>query len=69
MYTLTIFRKTLPMIHGWVGLSVDVNEAPRGTNRTLLLEGLEYDHCQVPHWGYVIKGAVRIICEDGKKTS
>ena len=59
--------KVLPMIDGWGGLTVDVNNAPKGTNFTPLLEGLENDHCQVPHWGYVVKGAVEIQYEDGSK--
>ena len=45
------------MIHGWGGMTVDMNAAPAGTDFTPLLEGLENDHCQVPHWGYVIEGA------------
>ncbi len=56
--------KVLPMYHGWGGLSVDVNNAPKGTDFTPLLEGLENDHCQVPHWGYVVKGSIRIEYED-----
>jgi len=59
--------QVIPMIHGWGGLTVDVNNAPKGTNFTPLLEGLENDHCQVPHWGYVVEGAVRIEYEDGSK--
>ncbi|MEN8139007.1 MAG: hypothetical protein ABFR62_11315 [Bacteroidota bacterium] len=59
--------KVLPMIDGWGGLTVDVNNAPKGTNFTPLLEGLENDHCQVPHWGYVVEGAVSIEYEDGNK--
>ena len=59
--------QVLPMIHGWGGLTVDINNAPKGTNWRPLLEGLENDHCQVPHWGYVIKGAVLIEYQDGKK--
>lgn len=57
----------LPMIDGWGGMAVDINNAPAGSDFTPLLEGLENDHCQVPHWGYVIKGAIRIIYEDGKE--
>ena len=59
--------KVLPMIDGWGGMAVDLNNAPAGADFTPLLEGLENDKCQVPHWGYVIKGAVRIIYEDGKE--
>jgi len=59
--------KVLPMYDGWGGLAVDVNNAPKGTNFTPLLEGLKNDLCQVPHWGYVVKGAVEIEYEDGSK--
>ena len=55
----------LPMIHGWGGMTVDFNSAPKGTDWRPLLKGMENDHCQVPHWGYIIKGAVQIEYEDG----
>ena len=56
----------LPMIEGWGGMTVDINRAPAGTDFTPLLEGLENDKCQVPHWGYVVEGAIRIIYENGE---
>ena len=59
--------QVIPMIHGWGGMTVDMNAAPAGTDFTPLLEGLENDHCQVPHWGYVIEGAVQIVYEDESK--
>ena len=55
----------LPYIDGWGGFAVDINNTPAGTNFRPLLEGLENDHCQVPHWGYVVKGAILIEYEDG----
>jgi hypothetical protein len=55
----------LPHISGWGGFAVDINNSPAGTNFRPLLEGLENDHCQVPHWGYVVKGAILIEYEDG----
>jgi hypothetical protein len=55
----------LPFIDGWGGLAVDINNSPAGTNFRPLLEGLKNDHCQVPHLGYVIKGAILIEYEDG----
>ena len=55
----------LPMINGWGGLTVDVNNAPKGADWRPVLVGLENDHCQVPHWGYVVKGAILIEYEDG----
>ena len=57
----------LPMIDGWGGMAVDINKAPAGTDFSPLLEGLENDKCQVPHWGYIIEGAVRIIYENGEE--
>jgi len=59
--------QVIPMIHGWGGMTVDMNKAPAGTDFTPLLEGLENDHCQVPHWGYVIEGAIQIEYEDESK--
>jgi len=59
--------QVIPMIHGWGGMTVDMNAAPAGTDFTPMLEGLENDHCQVPHWGYVIQGAVQIEYEDESK--
>ncbi|WP_203532697.1 cupin domain-containing protein [Draconibacterium halophilum] len=57
----------IPMIHGWGGMTVDINNTPKGTNFSPLLEGLENDLCQVPHWGYVIEGAIEIEYDDGNK--
>jgi uncharacterized cupin superfamily protein len=28
-------------------------------------EDLERDHCQCPHWGFVIEGRIRVKSEDG----
>lgn len=55
----------LPMIHGWGGLTVDLNNMPGGTDFRPFLVGLENDHCQVPHWGYIVEGAIQIEYEDG----
>ena len=55
----------LPVIYGWGGMAVDINNAPAGSDFTPLLTGLENDKCQVPHWGYVIKGSIRISFQDG----
>ena len=64
---LLILMVLLPMIDGWGGMVVDLNRAPAGTDFTPLLEGLENDKCQVPHWGYIVEGAVRIIYESGEE--
>ncbi|MDX2430029.1 MAG: hypothetical protein QNK35_03785 [Bacteroides sp.] len=57
--------QVLPVIYGWGGMAVDINRAPAGADFTPLLEGLEKDKGQVPHWGYVIEGAIRIVFQDG----
>lgn len=36
-----------------------------GTDLTPLLEGLEDDMCQCPHWGYVLDGAINLRYSDG----
>ena len=36
-----------------------------GTDLTPLLEGLEDDMCQCPHWGYVLEGAINLRYSDG----
>jgi len=36
-----------------------------GTDLTALLEGLEDDLCQSPHWGYVVSGRMTATYSDG----
>lgn len=38
-----------------------------GTDITALLEGLEDDLCQSPHWGYVVNGALTVTYADGSE--
>jgi hypothetical protein len=38
---------------------------PKGANLAPALKGLEGDLCQCPHWGYVIKGHLRMHTADG----
>lgn len=38
-----------------------------GTDITPLLAGLEDDHCQCPHWGYVLEGALTVSYSDGSE--
>lgn len=52
------------LVGGWGGLAVAINEAPAGTDYTPFLVGLKDDLCQVPHWGYLEKGKIRIIDKD-----
>lgn len=36
-----------------------------GTDISPLLEGLDHDMCQCPHWGYLISGEVTVTYYDG----
>lgn len=38
-----------------------------GTDITELLHGLEGNLCQSPHWGYVVKGAITAMYDDGQE--
>jgi hypothetical protein len=49
----------------WNGMRVVVVSAPAGTDFGPLLEGLPKDLCPCPHWGYVMKGRLRIEHADG----
>jgi hypothetical protein len=35
-----------------------------GTDIGEILEGLPNDHCQYPHWGYLLKGKLVVSCGD-----
>ena len=37
----------------------------KGVDFTPLLEGLPDNHCQCPHWGYVLKGKIFVSYTDG----
>ncbi len=49
------------MAGNWGGLAAVINEVPAGTDYTPVLAGLKDNLCQVPHWGYLEKGKIRII--------
>jgi hypothetical protein len=38
-----------------------------GTDLGPLLKGLPDDHCQVPHWGYVLAGSITVGYSDGQE--
>jgi hypothetical protein len=48
----------------WDGMRVAVISVPARTDFAPLLQGLPNDRCQCPHWGYVIKGRLRITYAD-----
>lgn len=44
----------------WGEMRVAVVSVPAGTDFSPLLKGLPNDRCQGSHWGYVLKGKLRI---------
>ncbi|MBX0323905.1 cupin domain-containing protein [Halomicroarcula sp. F13] len=42
-------------------------ELDAGTDIVALLEGLEDDLCQSPHWGYIVEGALTVTYSDGSE--
>ncbi|MCB0665054.1 MAG: hypothetical protein KDC80_04495 [Saprospiraceae bacterium] len=54
-------------IEGWGGMTVAVNEMPAGSDLGPLLVGLKNNSCQVPHWGYIIKGVLKMKYDDGRE--
>lgn len=63
------FPKNMVVNHlnGWGGMTVAINELPAGTDFSPMLEGLKNNSCQVPHWGYIIKGSLRLKYDDGQE--
>lgn len=53
-------------LEGWGGMTVAVNSLPAGTDFAPMLIGLKNNSCQVPHWGYIIKGVMRLQYDNGK---
>ncbi|MGH6926404.1 MAG: hypothetical protein ACRED5_21965 [Propylenella sp.] len=49
----------------WGGMIVSYETFPKGVDATSLFKGLPGDMCQSPHWGYVMKGRIRIKRADG----
>ena len=44
----------------WGEMNVALETLPGGTDTAPLFKGLPDDRCQCPHWGYVLKGRMRI---------
>jgi hypothetical protein len=51
----------------WNGMRAAVISVPAGTDFGPLLRGLPDDRCPCPHWGYVIKGRLRISYATGEE--
>lgn len=50
---------------GWVAIFASV---PAGMDFSDALKGLPGDMCQCPHWGYMLKGKVKMRTPDGEET-
>src|SRR5262245_24883015 len=48
----------------WGDMNVGLESFPAGVETAPLFKGLPDDRCQCPHWGYVIKGRVRVKYSD-----
>ncbi|MFD9113833.1 cupin domain-containing protein [Streptomyces bottropensis] len=48
-------------------LSVAFVQLPQGTDLRPALKGLTDDLCQRPHWGYMIKGRLKMVTKDGEE--
>jgi len=48
----------------WGDLNVAVESFPAGTDSAPIFVGLPDDRCQCPHWGYVLKGRLRVRYKD-----
>ena len=48
-------------------MTVGLFRLPGGTDMRPLLHGLEGDLCQCPHWGYMLKGTLRMHTPNGPK--
>ena len=51
----------------WGEMRVSVVSVPAGTDFGPLLRNLPEDRCQGPHWGYVLKGRLRIQYASGEE--
>ena len=50
---------------GYGAISGEYFSLGAGTDIAPLLQGLENDLCQAPHWGYVLQGALTVTYTDG----
>jgi hypothetical protein len=52
---------------GYSSLAAEYFSLGAGTDIAPLLQGLENDACQAPHWGYMISGDLLISYTDGEE--
>ena len=58
--------KMVNYLEGWGGMAIAVNSMPAGSDLAPLLMGLENNSCQVPHWGYILQGKLRLVYDNGE---
>ena len=51
----------------WGEMACSYAEMGAGTDLAPVLQGLPDDACPCPHWGYLLKGAVRVAYTDGRE--
>jgi hypothetical protein len=49
----------------WDDMAVAFVTLSAGADAAPLLEGLQGDKCQCPHWGYMLEGAIHVTYADG----
>ncbi|WP_299529354.1 hypothetical protein [uncultured Streptomyces sp.] len=49
-------------------MSVSFVRFPKGTDMSPALQGLPGDLCPSPHWGYMLKGRIKLMTKDGDQT-
>ncbi|MCX4700592.1 hypothetical protein OG252_31940 [Streptomyces sp. NBC_01352] len=49
------------------GMSVGYISLPQGTDMGPALKGMPGDACQCPHWGYLLKGRLKMLTADGEE--
>jgi len=48
----------------WGEMNVALEHFPAGAVTAPLFKGLPGDRCQCPHWGYLLKGSMRVFYKD-----
>jgi hypothetical protein len=60
-------NRVINYLPAWGNMAVAVNSLPAGTDLGPLLAGLKNNTCQVPHWGYIVKGSMRVKYDSGEE--
>jgi hypothetical protein len=48
----------------WGEMTVSLEQFPAGLDTAPIFRGLPDDRCQCPHWGYVVRGQLRVVYPD-----